>query len=681
MLKVYDKNKNYIQGIVDYKDARTEQELNITDTLLFRIPKSLGDVFEEEGYVETKKDGRFVIKEKNLTNDGYEIVGKYDLEDLFAWIDSQSHITMTMAEIMDDLLDGTGWTVVTSGTIKRTVTGSNMSVLEFIYKAIDIFKYDIRFDNINKIIYTDEELGSDKGVYFHDEVNLKSLNTTSDTYDFATRLIPVGFNGMGIELINDGKSYVENHTYSDKVVTVYWQDERYTVIENLKADAEKRLAKICMPLSSYQADVQDLSRNSGYKILAYETGDTITLVNKETKTREKQRIMKKVKWLDEPERDSVVIANRPRFLGDKQEKIVENLRNSFNITKASLELFEDSIKGRVSTVEGVVTSLEDDYTQHKTEVDGRIDGLGDNIDALQEDYEGNKQAVDARITENTTEIEAISTELSSKVSKTEYDGDYKKISDNYTEFRQQFDNFTSTIQVGGGNNLIRNSVGYGEMNYWALEDGEVDYSMSTWVLEGTAKYGWKMSHCVMWQEINLLPNTEYTISGRLLKSTPAGDFRIALLSNEVELHTAIEKLDSETFNGSFSLQFNSDGITQLQLLIQASGASTAQPIELTDLMLARGQNYTTWSQAAGEIYTLNVRMDGEGIKVYSADGRELTVISPREFAGYYNNQKVFTLNRDITEVMGLDVGGKGLFIRPVKFVQTSNSLDVVWTGR
>ena len=109
MLEVYDKNGNYIRGIVDYKDARIEQELNITDTLLFNIPKSLGDIFEEEGYVETKEDGRFVIKEKNLTNDGYEIVGKYDLEDLLEWVESESYVTMNIIDMFNDLLEGTGW--------------------------------------------------------------------------------------------------------------------------------------------------------------------------------------------------------------------------------------------------------------------------------------------------------------------------------------------------------------------------------------------------------------------------------------------------------------------------------------------------------------------------------------------------------------------------------------------
>ncbi len=801
VLKVYDKNGNYIRGIVDYKDARIEQELNITDTLLFNIPKSLGDIFEEEGYVETKEDGRFVIKEKNLTNDGYEIVGKYDLEELLEWVESESYVTMNIIDMFNDLLEGTGWQIkygdewgrnllrnsdfvngienwtgnqnvslsivdknlkvifnqetstpgvktlknlilptgtytisakvkgsyqglkftfyagrsslpgkykeltgewevvtrtvdlkepldhqfcmLTSGQTlgsyflidwikiekgsqatpwtpapedltlpKRTVTGTNMSILEFLYKAVDTFKYDIRFDNITKTIYVADELGADKGVYFHDEVNLKSLNTTSDTYDFATRLIPVGFNGMGIELINDGKSYVENHTYSDKIVTVYWQDERYTVMENLKADAEKKLAKICKPLRSYSAEVQDLSRSKDYKILSYEVGDTITLVDKDANTKEKQRIIKKVKYLDEPEKDSVVIANRPRYLGDEQEKIVENLRNSFNITKASLELFEDSIVGKVSEIEGVITNLEDDYDNFK----------GD---------------VDARITDNTAEIEVLATEVSSKVSKTEYDRDYQEINDSYTEFRQDFESFKNTIQIGGGNNLIKNSVGYGGLNYW---DGELDYGTSTWILEGTAKHGWIGSSGAIEQEVVLLPNTDYTLSGRLKKATQAGTVTIGLYDNGNLIHEAISK-GSEIFDGKFSLQFNTENMTAYTLKVIIQDASTVDPVEITDLMLAQGQNYDIWSQASGEIYTLNVKMDAYGVTVYNADGKGKTVMSPEEFAGYYNNQRIFTLNGDITEVMGLYVGGKGLFIPPVKFVQTQSSLDVVWTGR
>lgn len=661
MIKIYDKNNNLIDGIEDYENLRVEQELNISDTLLFNIPKSLGDKFEEEGYIETEEDGKFVIKEKNLSGTGYEIVGKLDLEELLAWVESKAYVTEDIVTIGEDLLMGTGWSLEYIGddsTLpKRTVTGTNLSILEFIYKAVDTFKYDIRFNNKTKTIYVADELGTDKGVYFHDEVNLKSLNSTSDTYDFATRLIPSGFDGMGIEFINDGIPYVENHSYSGKVITAYWSDERYTVIENLKEDAEKRLEKIAKPYRSYDASVMDLSRSTDYEILNYETGDTITLVDKDSNTREKQRIIKKVKYIHEPDRDSVTIANRPRFLEDEQEKIVDDLRASFNITKASLELFEDSIIGRVTEIEGTASEL-------------------------REDLEGNKVEVDARITENTSRSEQLSTEISDKVSQSEYDRDYNLVNENFTEVNQQVDRILNTIQVGGGNNQILNSVGYGELNFWDLVNGEVDFGTSTWILNGTAKHGWIVSSGEMSQDIDLLGNTQYAISGRLLKATEAGTVLIGLYDIESdELIHEVTRKEAETFDGKFSLQFNTDATRHYKLKISVTDASTISPVELTDLMLAQGENYHVWSQANGEIYTLNVKMDGEGIEVNSVDGRGKTVMSPEEFAGYYNNQKIFTLNGDITEVMGLYIGDKGLYVPPVKFVQTNNSLDVVWTGR
>ena len=209
------------------------------------------------------------------------------------------------------------------------------------------------------------------------------------------------------------------------------------------------------------------------------------------------------------------------------------------------------------------------------------------------------------------------------------------------------------------------------------------YGTSTWILNGVAKHGWMVSNGTFTQEISLLPNTEYTLSGRVMKSTPAGSIRIYLSDAETEdvFQEVFSKEIETEFDGSFSHQFTTAAMTTYRLVLSVVNANSNLPIEITDLMLAQGVNYDIWSQASGESYTLNVRVDGEGITVHNLDGKGRTVMSPEEFAGYYNDQKIFTLNGDITEVMGLAVGGKGLFIPPVKFVQTDDSLDIVWTGR
>ncbi|MBW8383951.1 MAG: phage tail protein [Youngiibacter sp.] len=654
MLKIYDSNKVLVDQLEGYENAKIDFEVSIHNILSFAVPVELAAKIVEEGYIGTREDGMYVIKEKDLSGDYYNIVAIYDLEELRGPVEAKAYITEDIPTIMTDLLPA-GWTCVTSITKERTVTATATTILEVIKQVADTFFAEIKYDNINKIVYMDEEIGQDLGVYFHDQVNLKELTTDSDTYDFATRLIPRGFNGLGIESVNGGVSYLEDTTYSSKVITAYWTDERYTVAQNLMEDAAIKLAKLAKPYRSYSCSIEDLSRTAEIAILAYSIGDTITLVNKASGTKEKQRIVKITKYLAEPENDSAVIANRPRYIEDEQEAVVNGLSQSLTVTRASLMLLEDAVESKVS----------------QTVYDAGIASVTDEI-----------AAQEARITQNATAISQNATAISQKVSQTIYDAEMDVVSDNFTIVEQRMDGFENTIQIGGGSNLIKNSVGYGALNYWTLVSGDVGYDVSTWILEGIAKHGWRISTGVMSQEIDLIADKDYTLSGRLQKYTSAGTATIKLLNPEDDslVYTPFEVVTPDLYNGEFSFAFNSGAHKKLKLVIDVDSASTTDPVELTDLMLAQGQNLDVWSQAAGENYTLLVKMDGKGIKVYRQDGTGYTIMDPNEFAGYYNNTKIFTLNGDITEVMGLDIGSKGLFIRPVKMVQTSTSLDIVWTG-
>ena len=357
-----------------------------------------------------------------------------------------------------------------------------------------------------------------------------------------------------------------------------------------------------------------------------------------------------------------------------------------------LDELDEQIDGQSTTMLHMgaeLTLLKDNISMSVSELEIQTSGLADktsllegDLENFQNEYDDSISDIDTRILSQSAEIDVLSTGISSKVSKTEYDEGLGEVNQNYVELKQGYDDLKLIIQDGGGSNIIKNSVGYGSQNFWTIESGTINPGQSTWILDGASKHGWLISAGTMCQSLDLLPNTEYTISGRLLKATQAGTVMIGLYDVETDalINTVISK-DTEVFDGKFSLQFSSLNTKQYNLRISVAGASTVNPVEITDLMLAQGLNYDIWNQANGEIYTLNVRMDGKGINVYSADGMGKTIMSPEEFAGYYNNQKIFTLNGDITEVMGLYVGGKGLFIPPVKFVQTQNSLDVVWTGR
>ncbi|SHH56014.1 phage tail protein [Clostridium intestinale] len=337
MLILYDLNKTKIAGLKNYKDLRIERDLSGDEVLFFSYPQidSKHDFIKEETYVRTKKN-EYVIKEVNIKDDWTEFVGKVNVEDLKGKVlDKFEVLEQQCADTVNLALIGTGWSIGSCDlSKKRTVRKSNCSIYDVLLEIKKIYLCDFKFDAINKKIYIYQSMGSDKGSYFSDKLNLKKLEIQSNSYDFCTRIIPIGKDGLKINNINSGKEYVENYQYSNKVITVFWEDNRYTVVENLKDDAAAKLNELSKPIRAYSAEIFDLvNLNDKYKnILNYDLGDTITLLSKDKKVNEKQRIVKIIEYPDEPERNSCEIANRTLSFEDIQANTLEAVDTVNSVT-------------------------------------------------------------------------------------------------------------------------------------------------------------------------------------------------------------------------------------------------------------------------------------------------------------------------------------------------------------
>lgn len=346
MLQLYDKNKNKLKGLTKYKDYCIESVLKTGDkTLSFLYPSKFIDGIVEEGYIRNKTD-EFVIKEMADRGDWTSIKAQMNVEDLEgkAW-EHFNTTEQTIENCLNLACAGTGWTVqVNNVSKKRTVKKTNCSSWDLIQEAKKIYRVEIEFDTLNKIIYVKEKQGQDKGVYFSDEINLKALDIESNSYDFYTKIIAIGKENIKVE--------VENFQYSNKVKTLIWKDERYTVLENLREDATAKLQELSKPRKSYSADVIDLANlNSKYKnILNYKLGDTITLIYKDKKIREKQRIVKIVEYPDEPERNSCEIANTTLDFIDIQKEFQDTADTVNNITEDNGTISEEAIKVTVKNL-------------------------------------------------------------------------------------------------------------------------------------------------------------------------------------------------------------------------------------------------------------------------------------------------------------------------------------------
>ncbi|EOU2033202.1 hypothetical protein C4D34_04900, partial [Clostridium perfringens] len=418
MLKLKDKNKKLIAGLINYKDLCIESILTTGDKKLsFSLPKEdkFYNFIEEECYIETK-ESEFVIKARDVGIDYTHFDCVLNLETLEANIfDRFESVEQTITNALNLAIVGTGWTVK-ANTLKkkRTVRCTNKNALEIVQEIKKTYRVDIVFNTLEKQIEIHEHLGEDKGTYFIDSLNLTALQVQSDSYQYATRIIAEGKDGLSFADINSGKNYVENYQYSRKVKTIYWKDERYTIKENLLEDARAKLEEISKPFTSYNASVLNLAElNPKYKsILDYSLGDTITLLSKSNKVRDKQRIVKTVEYPQDHSRDTVELANAILKFEDIQQENQETTDTVNNITTDN-----GTVDG--STIDSIQVKQIEDFKANVIEVVNlkAINASIDNLQANKADIQ-DLHAVNAKIgtlegtKANITQLNAVSAEIS-----------------------------------------------------------------------------------------------------------------------------------------------------------------------------------------------------------------------------------------------------------------------------
>lgn len=337
MLKIFDQHKNPLGYITKYTDLCIESDLSTGDkSLSFTYRAKRGKGIQNEFYVETKED-RYVVKEVGVSSDDFpSYTCQLDLEDLEAeMLETFSAIDATLTDAANLALAGTGWTVDTDITKMRSVATMKVTPLSALGKIKDAWMCEMRFDTKNKVVYFREQFGEDKGVFFTKSLNLRKLDLTSDTYDYYTRIIPIGADNLRINDVNDGKSYVENYQYSDKIRTLIWEDTNYEDAEALKEDAEKKLEDMSKQVKSYSADIVDLAaQRPEYSIMSFGLGDTILLLDEETGIKEKQRIVKLKEYPQEPGKNSCELSNTTLTFEELQDRLEAAAKAVEDITNA-----------------------------------------------------------------------------------------------------------------------------------------------------------------------------------------------------------------------------------------------------------------------------------------------------------------------------------------------------------
>lgn len=378
MLKVYDQNKKFIKNISAYKDLCIESELETGErTLSFQYCRKK-TWLQNEYYIETEKDW-YVVKEiEKGSGINPKITCQLNLEELESCTyDSFTAEKVTLTDAARLALTGTGWLVETDIEKQRSVAAIRATPLEILQKIRDAWMCEISFDTKRQCVKFSEKIGENKGVYFLPSLNLRSVSGTQETYDFCTRLIPVGKDGLKISDVNDGKEYIENHQYSEKIKTLVWEDSSYEDAETLKEDAERKLEDLSKPKMSYTADVIDIAKQSKkYSILAYGLGDEIFFADEKSGIKDRQRIVKLIEYPQNPEKNSCELSNTTLTFEEYQAKL-EAAANAF-----------ETISNKDGTVNGVyVRGVEADGIVGIETVIGNspsVKKLGSSVSGLQD---------------------------------------------------------------------------------------------------------------------------------------------------------------------------------------------------------------------------------------------------------------------------------------------------------
>lgn len=407
LLELYDRNHKKLANLTGIKSPHIQRTLEYGDeTLDFSYPTSgpwLAQLLAE-CYIRTDRQ-EYVVKavEKSSTSAWRKVSCALNIEELEgAPFEGFETVEQTVQAAAEFALEGTGWTVETDADItkKRTIRKEDdTTVWEVVKQIVTTYRLELEIDAVNKRLKFHTRRGRDRGAYFIERLNLRSLGVKTSSYGFYTRLIPIGKDGL--HLWRDGQNYIENHQYSDKVITSIWRDERYTVTAALLEDAQARLDEASTPARAYTAELVDLAAQSDkYNALAYDLGDAVLLVSEKTDEREKQRIVKLDEYPDDP-------------LANKAE--LSNVKQTFaQLQKTEAEMATaDAVAIATKRTKKV---LKDDYlTKKETEV--KISALAGSIElevsktymtvangqaAIGKALEAGKQYTDGKLTEYST---------------------------------------------------------------------------------------------------------------------------------------------------------------------------------------------------------------------------------------------------------------------------------------
>lgn len=337
------------------------------------------------------------------------------------------------------------------------------------------------------------------------------------------------------------------------------------------------------------------------------------------------------------------------------------------VTKKTAEL-QVNTERISSTVSSLTTTVETLDNTLKTEQE-RVATVQNKISVLEQ----TSDKISSTVSSLTETVETIDSTLESEQERV------TNAENKISVLEQTADNLSVKIeeQYVGGMNYIQNSAGLNGMSDDWEYSGKVSTGTSTDISSNTSSNSCFIlgSSSTLSQTVNgIVPDRSYTVSIRARKPYSAYTAYFYIQYNGIKKEYLFNTTDSFDWT-DFSVVLPDVSDSSITICAYSRDA----PLYISDIMLTDGSIARKWTPAPNEIYTNEVKIDRKGIEVSNSKSKQKTVITNTEFSGYYNNEKIFTLNKDETQTKKTTVDGE-LTIGKTKFIpmaDTSQGLNIV----
>jgi phage minor structural protein len=415
-MQIFDDKKEKIGILSEFKDREITTTLDSGDKELsfsYSATGVLVDLLKEEYYIRTKTD-EFVIKAVEKGEQFNKYTATLNVEELEGMPFRYGFKTeeQTIKECLEIAFNGTGWHIGKCNvTKKRTIDmQESATAWDVLQKCLSTYRCECIIHSLTKTIDIYDRIGSDKGCYFMEGMNLRKISLKSDTYDFYTRIYPIGKDGITPECLI-GKDYIDNFQYSSKVKSYVWKDERYTNATSLIEDATAKIEEMSRPYKAYTAEVIDLAKASEkYKdILLYGIGDTVTLVSKKMRTKEKQRIVKITEYPETPEKNTVEISNAKKTFAEIQQEENDLLKDNIYEESQKREDEDKKVIVRIEKTEEKIETEVTDRQNENRELSSKISQTAQKIETEVTDRQNENRELSSKISQTAHKIELTAT--------------------------------------------------------------------------------------------------------------------------------------------------------------------------------------------------------------------------------------------------------------------------------